>query len=463
MALERPDALPAWAEDCFARISPLIYGVNESLWRLAEPSGAEHRSAGLLARVLRENGFSVRENVSGRPTAFIASYGAGRPVVGFLGEFDALPGLSQQAGVPAPAPVTEGGFGHGCGHCALGSGSLAAAIMVRRYLEEHRLAGTVRYYGCCDEEVDGVKPLMARDGEFDDVDCVFSWHPGSETGVPNSELAAMQSFQVVFTPEGEAPADATVDACELMNVAVNYLREHVSPDVRISYAHVDADAPVPVRQRGRTTLAYTVRAPRAREVREVLQRVVACAQGAGLMTDTASRIVMKSGYADRFQNHVAANILSDAARDVGAPKWDEADYALARAFLAQYGPQQRQTVREMIARKYPGESAEAVLDRPLDPLVEPFNPEVCKRSGASSDVGDVGYATPTASMRVACAALGTPAHSWFMTGMIASSIGKKGIACAAEILSVAAIRVYRQPELLDGAQAERLKKIGGTN
>ena len=451
-----------WLEERFSELAPLIYEVNRTLWSYAEPSGEEVRSAALLCRILEGFDFTVRKEICGRPTAFIAQYGSGGPVVAFLGEYDALPGLSQTAGRPEPAPVEGQTCGHGCGHCALGSGSLAAALLVRRYLEEHRLPGTVRYYGCCDEEVDGVKPLMAREGAFDDVDCVFAWHPGGETGVPNTELAAMQSLEVTFRrdPEGGG-RDRTLDACGLMNVAVNYLREHLSPQVRLHYAYLDADDPAKRLARESASMAYVIRAPRRSEVLAVWKRVEDCARGAALMTGTQVHIGEKTGYADRFQNHVVARILSDAALAAGPPAWDSGDYALAGAFVAQYSPQQRDTFLDLSARKYPGWRAEERLAHPLDPGVEPFDPAVCVRSGASSDVGDVGYAAPTASMRVACTALGTPAHSWFLTGMVASSIGEKGIACAARILSLAAVRVFRDPGLLNGAQEERKQKIGG--
>ena len=320
-----------WMDRRYLAMEPLIMRVNQLLWTYAEPSGEEYRSSALLIQTLREHGFSIKEHVCGRPTAFIVSYGSGNPVIGFLGEYDALPSLSQVAGVSGPTEIPGSGYGHGCGHCALGSGSLAAALLVRYFLEEHHLDGTIRYYGCCDEEVDGVKPLMVKAGMFDDVDCVFAWHPGGETGVPNSALAAMQSFHVVFhtqSPDMQG-ADRTLQACELMNIGVNYLREHVPSDVRMHYAYLEEERTLTYSRREQSALAYTVRTSSARKVREVVRRVELCAQGAAMMTGTTCEILEKNGYADRFQNYVVANILSDAARDVGAPHWDEKDYSLA--------------------------------------------------------------------------------------------------------------------------------------
>ena len=455
------EGLLNWMKIRYSEIAPQISAINQALWTYAEPSGEEYRSARLLEQTLRDNGFTVTVGVCGHPTAFVADYGTGKPVVAFLGEYDALPGLSQAAGVPAPTPLPGGGCGHGCGHCALGSGSLAAALLAHQYLEEKGLPGTVRYYGCCSEETDGVKPYMARAGLFNDVDCVFAWHPGGETGVPNVALAAMESFQVIFTQDSEDRADRTLEACELTNVAVNYLREHVPSGVRMHYAYLDAGRPAAEKGRFQNSLAYTVRAPRARAVEEAVQRVRACARGAAKMTGTACEIRPQSRYADRFQNSVVAALLSEAAQAVGPPAWDAADQALARAFTARYDGAQSQALRELIRRKYGPAREEERMACPLDSGVEPFDPAVCRYNSASSDVGDVGYAAPTASMRVACAALGTPAHSWFMTGMIGSSIGEKGIACAAQILALAAIRVFEEPRLLAGAQEERLRRVRG--
>ncbi len=459
--LEKQNAA-AWVQEAFFRVADVTFGANRQLWELAELSGQEFCSATLLTKILKEKNFSVRMPVCGFPTAFVASYGTGHPVIGLLGEYDALPGLSQEAGLPEKRSAEGSTNGHGCGHCALGSGSLAAALMLREYLEEHNLPGTIRYYGCCSEETDGVKPHMASAGEFDDVDCVFAWHPGGETGVPNNTLLAMQAMTVTFTGShdhvrGTNPARS---ACELMNIGINYLREHVNADARMHYAYLDAEG----RHLGKIpqmSLAYSIRAPKLAQVKEILTRVQDCAEGAALMTDTKVKITLGSCYADRFQNSVVAQILSDAALEVGPPQWEEADFTLASRFTAHYDENQRKGMEAVICRRYPGHSVAEIAAKPLDTVVEPFNPMVCKHGFASSDVGDVGYVTPTASMRVACSALGNPAHSWFLTGMIASSIGQKGIACAAKILALAAIRVYETPALLNGAQEERMKIIGG--
>lgn len=449
-----------WVEQAFAGVADTVFAVNQKLWELAEFSGQEYRSAELLTQVLQEHGFALEKNLCGRPTAFLASWGSGHPVIGLLGEYDALPGLSQKAGVPRQEPVPGQAGGHGCGHCALGSGSLGAALLLRQYLAETGLPGTIRYYGCCDEEVDGVKPHMAKAGYFDDADCVFAWHPGGETGVPNSNLIAMQALEVQFTGERdmEVKSQPGRAACELMNIGVNYLRSAVLPEARIHYAYVDAEKPV-VGNISTMGLKYSVRAPKASQVDYLVQRVIDCAEGAARMAGAQARITLKNRYADRFQNSVVARILSDAAETVGPPRWEEGDFRLAREYVCQYDGVQRKALEGVLHRRYPEQERQERLEKPLDTRVEPFDPGHCKTAYASSDVGDVGYAVPTASMRVACSALGSPAHSWFLTGMVASSIGQKGIACAAKILALAGIRVLEEPGLLAGAQEERLTKI----
>lgn len=456
-----------FTEKVMDQIADSMFEIHREIWGLAEASNQEYESARILCQALRKEGFWVEEGVCGTPTAFIASYGTGHPCVGFLGEYDALPGLSQEAGVPVKKPICENGYGHGCGHSALGVGSLAAAIIAKRYLETTKKQGKVIYYGCCAEEDEGVKPLMARDGKFDGTDCVFAWHPGSENGVRNMEFVAIKCFDVKFSGvtahAGGAPhlGRSALDACELMNVGVNYLREHVIPEARLQYAYVDAGGTAPNVVQDHGALTYGVRAPRSAQVDEIVKRVLDCAEGAALMTGTTFQVVPKMGYSDVFQNHIVAGILSDAAAEVGAPKWSEEDYELAGKFVSQYNEIQMKNLQQLVKLKKPESSFEEILKKPLDTGMESFDGTKKTQIYGGSDVGDVGYVTPTASLSVATSALGTPGHSWFMTGMTGSSIGEKGIACAGKIMGLAAVKVYDRPELLDGAQEERIARTGG--
>lgn len=457
----------AYAEAAMRELEKEIFSLHAQIWALAEPSGAEFKSAALLCKALREKGFTVSEGVCGMPTAFVAAYGSGHPVVGFLGEYDALPGLSQKGGFPEKCPAEENGCGHGCGHSALGTASLAAAFIAQRYLKESGRPGTVLYYGCAAEEGEGVKPLMARDGYFDGTDCVFAWHPGASNGVLNMEMIAVKTAHVEFHGQtahaGASPhlGRSALDACELMNVGVNYLREHVVQEARLQYAYLDAGGTAPNVVQDHAKLIYGVRAPGIAQAEEIMGRVRSCAEGAALMTGTTVTVTPRMGYSDLFQNKVAARILSDAAQAVGPPKWEDADYALARRFIARYTKEQTAAMQEQLGRTALGGGVQASPEKPLDSGMAPFDGSRVVKVYACSDVGDVGYVTPTASLSIATSAVGTPGHSWFMTGMTGSSVGEKGIACAGEILALAALRVYDDPALLDGAQDERLARTGG--
>ena len=448
-------------------LKAFMFEIHRKIWEYAEISDGEFESSELLCQVLEEEGFSVRKNVCGRTTAFIAEFGDGHPAVGFLGEYDALPGLSQEAGYPFKRPVEGAACGHGCGHSALGVASLIAAFTAKRYLEKTGGQGKVIYYGCCAEEGEGVKPLMARDGGFDDTDCVFAWHPASVNGVTNTEMIAVKTVHVTFngttSHAGAAPhlGRSALDACELMNVGVNYLREHVIQEARLQYAYLDTGGTAPNVVQDHAKLIYGVRAPRIYQAEEILKRVIQCAEGAALMTGTRVGIEPRMGYSDVFQNFVAARILSDAAQEIGAPGWTEEDYQLAKAFTGQYNSVQKSEMESLIGRRYGTERLKEVEERPLDTKMDAFDEKQHFMIYGCSDVGDVGYVTPTASLSVATGALGTPGHSWFMTGMTGSSIGEKGLLCAGKIMGLAAVKVFKDPGLLKGAQEERTGRTGG--
>ena len=456
-----------FTEKTMTDLETTILNLHNKIWELAELSDEEFESAELLCKALEAEGFQVRRSVCGKKTAFIASFGEGHPAVGYLGEYDALPGLSQKAGFPQKYPVKEHGNGHGCGHSALGTASLAAAFIAKRYLQETKSSGRVVYFGCASEEGIGAKPFMARDGEFNDIDCVFAWHPASTNGVVNAEFLAVKDFTVEFhgiaSHAGGAPhlGRSALDACELMNVGVNYLREHVIQEARLQYAYLDAGGIAPNVVPDHAKMIYGIRAPKISEVCKIAQRVIQCAKGAARMTGTTCTIEPHMGYSDVFQNKVVANILSKAAQDVGAPKWDESDYQLAHEFASQYNEAQHAAMMEMIKEIYSADEQKNKELYPLDTLMEAFKAEKIVKVYGCSDVGDVGYVVPTASLSVATAAIGCPGHSWFMTGMTGSSIGEKGLMCAGKIMGLAGIRVYEEPNCLRGAQEERIARTGG--
>lgn len=445
----------------------IVLDANRKIWEYAELSHSEFQSAALLVGILKGEGFEVTEGLVGVPTAFIAKFGSGHPVMGFLGEFDALPILSQQAGCPTQKPIQTGAPGHGCGHSALGTGSLAAALAVKKYLQETGESGTVIYFGCAAEENIGVKPLFADAGLFDDVDGVFAWHPAPYNGVSGKPCISVSNIVYEFSGTtahaGGAPhlGRSALDACELMNVGVNYLREHVVSDARMHYAYLDCGGTAPNVVQDHAKLLYCVRAPKWSQVKEILERVTNCAKGAALMTGTTMTCKLRMGYSDTFQNSVMAEILEEALLEVGAPKWDDADYALAREFVGSYNPVQRDNMLQDIRQNYPADEYETKLQQPLPTAIMRYDKNAPGMDTVSTDVGDVGYVTPTASLSMATQTIGCPGHSWFVTGMCNSSIGEKGIIAAGETLALACLKAMHRPDALKAAREELIATTGG--
>ena len=305
--------------------------VSDEVWAVPELYFHETKSAAILIKALKEEGFEVQEGVDGIPTAFIGTWGSGKPVIGILGEFDALPSLSQEAGCWEHKEIVKGGPGHGCGHNALGAGAMAAAVAAKDYMEKNGLSGTIRYYGCPAEEAGWGKMFLARDGYFDDLDACYTWHPGVGNMVQGtSSLANMCAF---FTFKGRTSHAAAsphlgrsaLDACELMNVGVNYLREHVIPEARIHYAYQDVGGAAPNVVQDHAQLKYFIRAPKITQVLELIERVNDVARGAALMTGTELEIQTAAGLCDYQPNDVLSQLLCDCLMETGAPEFDQAD------------------------------------------------------------------------------------------------------------------------------------------
>src|SRR6186713_1998012 len=273
-------------------IKPRFVALADRVWAMPEVCYTEARSAAEHLAELRHQGFRITEQVAGIPTAVMGEWGNGGPVIAFLGEYDALPGLSQEAGVAEPRPLETGGHGHGCGHNLLGSAALLAATAVKDWLAEHKLPGRVRYYGCPAEEGGAAKAFMVRDGAFDDADIAITWHPSSFWEVVVTPSLANTRADFIFTGRTAHAAASphlgrsALDAVELMNVGVNYMREHMPSDARIHYAYLDAGGIAPNVVQGRAKVRYLIRARNLEELRPQVARVRKIADGAALMTET---------------------------------------------------------------------------------------------------------------------------------------------------------------------------------
>ncbi|MFD0826492.1 M20 family metallopeptidase [Neobacillus sp. M.A.Huq-85] len=430
--------------------------VSDKIWSFAETGFEEFQSAELLCKTLEEEGFSVEKGIADIETAFIGSYGSGKPVIAFLGEFDALTGLSQNGGTTQPAPVKAGGNGHGCGHNLLGTGSLAAAIALRTYMIENNIEGTVRYYGCPGEEIGGGKTFLARAGVFDDVDFALTWHPGTTNNIWSARTLAC--YEVYFKFKGKSShAAATphlgrsaLDAVELMNIGVNYLREHIIPEARVHYAITNTGGLSPNVVQAEAEVLYFVRAPRVSQTEEIYQRVCDIARGAALMTGTAVEIDLASALSNVIPNTTLEKAMYESFVELGVPEHNEEELQFAQKI--------RTTLAEA-DKKFEVEKNRALAGKDMADLINPFSPD--EFMAGSTDVGDVSWIVPTAQCMTACEPLGTPLHTWQIVATGTTSLAHKGMLHAGKIMAATAVDVLQQPELIEKAKAELVERRNG--
>ena len=447
----------------------MILDANDKIWEYAELAFHETKSAALLCDILEKEGFTLTTGDAGIPTCFTAtfSYGSGKPVMGILGEYDALSSLSQKAAATTKEPLIEGAPGHGCGHCALGTGSLAAALAVKEYLVANKKDGTIIYFGCPAEEGAGSKQFMARAGMFDNVDFIYTWHPATQNAVDCSHNNAIMGANFEFKGDsahaGGCPylGRSALDAVELMNVGCNYLREHMIPEARIHYAYIDAGGTAPNVVQDHAVIRYEVRSPRVSQVKELFERVKNVARGASIMTDTEMNCELAMAFTEYIPNNALAAVADECLKEVGAPKWDEADYELAKTFLHTFPEITMENIRNQIIETYGEDRLEEIMERPLDSEIHPFSPDKVKLTAGSTDVGDVGYAAPTLNICVATACVGNVGHSWQMVAQSCSPIAHKGLLTAAKVMALSCIRTMDRPDVIEAAKKEVTKRNGG--
>ncbi len=456
-------------EQVIQQKSQMILDANDKIWEYAELAFHETKSAALLISILKKEGFLIRENQAGIPTCFTGTFSLGDkgPVIGILGEYDALSSLSQKAAVAEKEARIPGAPGHGCGHCALGTGALAAALAVKEYLIKEKKEATVIYFGCPAEEGAGSKQFMARAGMFDDVDFVYTWHPATQNTVEcshsNAILGANFEFNGIASHAGGSPhlGRSALDAVELMNVGCNYLREHMIPEARLHYAYIDAGGTAPNVVQDHAVIRYEVRSPWVSQAKELFERVKNVARGASIMTDTTVDCQLSMAFTEYIPNHALAMIADECLKEVGAPQWDEADYAMARAFLNTYNEQTMEGIKDQIIETYGEERLEEILKRPLDSETHPYHADHIKLTAGSTDVGDVGYAAPTLNINIATACIGNVGHSWQMVAQSCSPIAHKGLLTAAKVIALSCIRTMNRPDVIEAAKKEVQKRNGG--
>lgn len=439
---------------------------GDLVWEYAEIGFKEFQSAKALTDVLKAEGFAVEEGVAGIPTAFVASWGEGKPIIGLLGEYDALPALKHAAGDPVESSEIVSENGHGCGHNLLGAGALGAAVAVKDYMQAHGLKGTIRYYGCPGEEFGSGKMFMARAGLFDDLDAAFTWHGGAYNAITAdhslANLCAYFKFKGRTSHAAGSPhlGRSALDACELMNVGCNYLREHILPDERIHYAYTDVGGSAPNVVQDHACVFYYVRSPRLYQVLDLYERVKDVARGAALMTGTQLEIVLNDGLCDYVPNDTLSKLLYESFCEAGGPKFSEEEKALAAEFAKTFDPAAVADKARTLAAHFGPKVAEKYKDQILVEDIFPYHASDMISSG-STDVGDVSYCAPTAQMNVSTWALCTTGHTWQVTAQSGSDIGRTGTVKAAEVLALASIKAMQNPELLEKAKEEWKKTTGG--
>ena len=437
----------------------LVAQVADAIWDYAELSMQEVKSAALFVKVLKDEGFQVEEGICGIPTAFSASFGTGRPVIGILAEYDALSGLSQQGGCPVRRELTPGGTGHGCGHHLLGAGALAAALGVKHYLQQTGHPGTVVLYGCPGEEGGAAKAFMAREKLWYGLDAALTWHPDDcnevATGSSNACIQVQYTFHGVAAHAAGDPEKgrSALDAVSLMNLGVQFLREHMEPQARIHYAVTDTGGCSPNVVQARASVLYMVRSDRVKKALELQARVDKIAEGAALMTETSCRRKFIDGLAETIPNHALEALLYRNFSEVGVPVYTGEEQAFAAALAATY---EAEGYLPGVGRQDAGYAAAVKAMKPAgamnDVLLPLYQGEAF--SPGSTDVGDVSWQCPTAQLHVAAWPNGCPGHSWQNVSCGKTSIGHKAALCAGKVLCAAAVDLLEQPELLQAAHRE---------
>ncbi|MCI9604252.1 MAG: amidohydrolase [Ruminococcus sp.] len=418
--------------DEIKKYSKLLEDLNSALWDLAEIRFQEVQSAKLMTDILREHGFQVECGVAGIPTAYQAVYGQGKPVIGLLAEYDALDGLSQQADSLVPAPRPDTTHGHGCGHHLLGTGVIGAALLLRDYLDGHPDSGTIVVYGCPAEEGGSGKTYMARAGCFDGLDIALTWHPSTiNAAMTGSLLANCQAyfrFHGKSSHAGAAPhkGRSALDALELMNVGVNYLREHVEDDVRMHYTYTNTDGPANIVPAYAST-NYFIRSAKWERTQDASERVDDCARGAALMTGTRVEIERVTCNREMKLNRTLAEIFYQAMRQIPTPEYTKEELDFAAQISGAAGLDNGGTYFSGL---------EPLEDEPV-------------RLSIGTDVSDVSHTVPTVMLSAAAMCKGTPLHHWAATAQAGMSIGKKGMLYAAECMALGCVRLVQEPKLLE--------------
>ena len=444
-----------------------LTALSDDIWEYAELSLQETRSAERCVEFLQKAGFTVETNVVGIPTAFTATYGTGKPVIGILAEYDALSGLSQKANSTVREPVTAGGSGHGCGHNLLGAGSMAAALGIRHYLSAGH-TGTVILFGCPGEEGCASKAFMAKQDLFRILDAALTWHPGDTneviSGSNQASLQVLYRYHGIASHAAESPymGRSALDAVELLNIGVQFLREHIPHSDALHYAILDAGGCSPNVVQPEASVLYMLRSDTVPHAQKLLSRLDNIARGAAMMTDTTMERRFIDGTSDTVSNAVLEQVLYRNMEALGVPAYTGEETAFAAELRATY-PHEELPGKVWTADADCAARVRALSEnnsKSLNDYLMPYRHSTHQVFG-STDVGDVSYQTPTAQFNAVTWAGGSPGHSWQNVSIGRHSIAHKGMLYAGKVLCGAAVDLYESPELLAQARAEWQAQTAG--
>ncbi|MGF6907044.1 amidohydrolase [Fusobacterium sp. PH5-44] len=439
-------------------MSKSIEDVAKNIWEYAEIRFQEVKSAGELADYAKEKGFEVEMGICGLPTAFKATYGSGHPIIAFLGEYDALAGLSQKADIPLKEKGEQENSGHGCGHHLLGAGALYGAEIAKKYLEDNKLEGTIVYYGCPAEEGGSGKTIMAVKGEFKNADLALTWHPFAYNGLFSETTLA--NYQATFRFEGKSShagssphlGRSALDAVELMNVGTNYLREHVIQEARFHYAITNTGGVSPNVVQPEAEVLYLIRAPKIAQVDEIFERICNIARGAALMTGTRVKLLFDKGVSEYIGNKEIEKVLYKNMKKLDKIQYTSEELEYAQKFKDTLNNEELASSfgwMEEVAGDSWKSLKEMMISNPIFMGTLPYDSTRTRLLSGSTDVGDVSKNIPTGQIGTACYAIGTAAHSWQMVAQGKSSMALKGMRFAGEVLGQTAIDIFGNKSLFE--------------
>ncbi len=428
--------------------------MSDQIWGFAEFRFQEFKSSKLQKEYLKNEGFTITEKIANMDTAFMAEWGEGGPLIGILGEFDALPDLAQHSDCLEKNPIEGQKYGHGCGHNLLGTAAVEACVAVKKYLEETGLKGRIRFYATPAEEGASAKTFMLREGCFLDLDICISWHPDSENSCGGNTLSMIRAYFNFHGKSAHAAASphlgrSALDAVELMDVGSNYLREHIIPEARLHYAITNSGGVAPNTVQGEAEVCYNIRAPRNQDMLEIYERLQCVAKGAAMMTGTTVDVRPVSYYANFLDNVTLNKLTEESMKQMLRQDYTEEELAYAKKFQPVLPENGVRHAREN-ALRYGGEHAAEIIDGPICLYTLPTG----LPKSASTDYGNVSWNVPSASLNCACFAAGTALHSWQAVSQGKSSIAHKGMHNAAAVMAQVAVRLFEDPALVDQAKKD---------